>query len=211
MIRVANAAASPLRYEMDPKAQYDAWKAIEDRGQELLAIYHSHTKSAAYPSQTDVNQAVAWPDQIYLIVSLADEDAAGREGVPSKGPEDRRCRARNPLARVATPASRAVAAARVAATDGGGGGGGGKLVKVAFAPSQMEAEMIQGLLSEHGIPSLVKRGPRLRRARVHAGRAAPDLRHRVGRPAGSRSARGNPRRRGAAGRLVDAGLGDARR
>jgi hypothetical protein len=45
-------------------------------------------------------------------------------------------------------------------SDGGGGGGGdGRLVKVAFAPSQMEAEMIQGLLSEHGIPSLVKRGP----------------------------------------------------
>ena len=42
---------------------------------------------------------------------------------------------------------------------GGGGGGGGKLVKVAFAPNQMEAEMIQGLLPEHGIPSLVKRGP----------------------------------------------------
>jgi hypothetical protein len=42
---------------------------------------------------------------------------------------------------------------------GGGGGGGGRLVKVAFAQSQMEAEMIQGLLSEHGIPSLVKRGP----------------------------------------------------
>ncbi len=43
--------------------------------------------------------------------------------------------------------------------DRGGGGGGGKLVKIAFAPSQIEAEMIQGLLSEHGIPSLVKRGP----------------------------------------------------
>ncbi|HET8639045.1 MAG TPA: DUF2007 domain-containing protein [Solirubrobacterales bacterium] len=42
---------------------------------------------------------------------------------------------------------------------GGGGGGGGKLVKVAFAPNQVEAEMIQGLLSEHGIPSMVKRGP----------------------------------------------------
>jgi proteasome lid subunit RPN8/RPN11 len=73
--RVDNAAASPLRYEMDPKAQYDAYKAIEDDGQELLAIYHSHTKSAAYPSQTDVNQAVAWPDQIYVIVSLQDADA----------------------------------------------------------------------------------------------------------------------------------------
>ncbi|HEX7059782.1 MAG TPA: DUF2007 domain-containing protein [Solirubrobacterales bacterium] len=43
--------------------------------------------------------------------------------------------------------------------DEGGGGGGGRLVKVAFAPSQVEAEMIQGLLSEHGIPSMLKRGP----------------------------------------------------
>ena len=55
---------------MDPQGQYNALKAIEDAGGELLAIYHSHTKSAAYPSQTDVNQAVDWPDAIYLIVSL---------------------------------------------------------------------------------------------------------------------------------------------
>ena len=75
VIRVANSAASPLRYEMDPQEQYNALKSIEDDGGELLAIYHSHTKSAAYPSQTDVNQAVAWPDQIYVIVSLADPDA----------------------------------------------------------------------------------------------------------------------------------------
>ena len=80
VIRVENAAASPLRYEMDPKAQYEAWKSIEDEGRELLAIYHSHTKSAAYPSQTDVNQAVAWPDQVYVIVSLADEDAPDVRG-----------------------------------------------------------------------------------------------------------------------------------
>jgi proteasome lid subunit RPN8/RPN11 len=75
VVRVANSAASLLRYEMDPQGQYDALKSIEDGGQELLGIYHSHTKSAAYPSQTDVNQAVAWPEQIYVIVSLADEDA----------------------------------------------------------------------------------------------------------------------------------------
>ena len=74
VIRVANAAATPLRYEMDPQGQYDALKRIEAEGDELLAIYHSHTKSAAYPSQTDVNQAVAWPDQVYVIISLADED-----------------------------------------------------------------------------------------------------------------------------------------
>lgn len=75
VIRVVNSAASPLRYEMDPQEQYNALKSIEDGGGELLGIYHSHTKSAAYPSQTDVNQAVAWPDQVYVIVSLADPDA----------------------------------------------------------------------------------------------------------------------------------------
>jgi [CysO sulfur-carrier protein]-S-L-cysteine hydrolase len=74
VIRVANAAASPLRYEMDPKEQYEAWKSIEDGGRELLAIYHSHTKSAAYPSQTDVNFAEFWPGLTWLIVSLEDPD-----------------------------------------------------------------------------------------------------------------------------------------
>ncbi len=72
VIPVINSAASPLRFEMAPQGQYNALKAIEDDGMEMLAIYHSHTKSAAYPSQTDVNQAVNWPDAIYLIVSLQD-------------------------------------------------------------------------------------------------------------------------------------------
>jgi hypothetical protein len=40
---------------------------------------------------------------------------------------------------------------------GGGGGGDGRLVKVAFARNQVEAEMLQGLLSEAGIPSVLKR------------------------------------------------------
>jgi [CysO sulfur-carrier protein]-S-L-cysteine hydrolase len=80
VIPVVNSAASPLRFEMDPQGQYNALKAIEDEGKEMLAIYHSHTKSAAYPSQTDVNQAVNWPDAIYLIVSLEDEDAPDVKG-----------------------------------------------------------------------------------------------------------------------------------
>jgi proteasome lid subunit RPN8/RPN11 len=74
VVRVTNAAASPLRYEMDSQEMITAYNALEGEG-ELLGIYHSHTKSAAYPSQTDVNQAVAWPEQIYVIVSLADEEA----------------------------------------------------------------------------------------------------------------------------------------
>jgi proteasome lid subunit RPN8/RPN11 len=80
VIPVVNSAASPLRFEMDPQGQYNALKAIEDEGKEMLAIYHSHTKSAAYPSQTDVNQAVNWPDAIYLIVSLQNEDTPEVKG-----------------------------------------------------------------------------------------------------------------------------------
>jgi proteasome lid subunit RPN8/RPN11 len=75
VVRVKNAAASPLRYEMDPQGQFDALKEIEADGGELLGIYHSHTKSAAYPSQTDVNQAQNWPEQVYVIVSLADPES----------------------------------------------------------------------------------------------------------------------------------------
>ena len=79
VVRVVNAAATPLRYEMDPQGQFDALKEIEAEG-ELLAIYHSHTKSAAYPSQTDVNQAQNWPEPIYLIISLADGDNPDVQG-----------------------------------------------------------------------------------------------------------------------------------
>jgi proteasome lid subunit RPN8/RPN11 len=75
VVRVENAAASPLRYEMDPQGQYDALKRIEDAGDELIGIYHSHTRSAAYPSQTDVNEARMWPEQAYVIVSLENEEA----------------------------------------------------------------------------------------------------------------------------------------
>jgi proteasome lid subunit RPN8/RPN11 len=75
VVRVENAAASPLRYEMDPQGQFDGLKAIEDAGEELIGIYHSHTRSAAFPSQTDVNEAVMWPEQVYVIVSLENSEA----------------------------------------------------------------------------------------------------------------------------------------
>ena len=52
-----NAAASPLRYEIDPADQYRIEMAIEGAGRDLGAIYHSHTRSEPYPSQTDVNLA----------------------------------------------------------------------------------------------------------------------------------------------------------
>jgi proteasome lid subunit RPN8/RPN11 len=69
--RAANAAASPLRYEMDGMEQYRIQTAIEDAGLELGAIYHSHTRSDPVPSQTDINLAF-YPDALYVIVGVKD-------------------------------------------------------------------------------------------------------------------------------------------
>lgn len=65
-----NAAASPLRYEIDGAEQYRIQMEIEDAGLDLGAIYHSHTRSAPYPSQTDINLAF-YPEALYVIVGLA--------------------------------------------------------------------------------------------------------------------------------------------
>jgi proteasome lid subunit RPN8/RPN11 len=69
--RARNAEASPLRYNLDPQDQFRIMTAMEEKGEELAAIYHSHTASPAYPSQTDINLA-AYPDTLYLILSLAE-------------------------------------------------------------------------------------------------------------------------------------------
>ena len=69
--RAANSAASALRYEIDGAEQYRIQIEIDDAGLDLGAIYHSHTRSAPYPSQTDINLAF-YPDTLYVIVGLAD-------------------------------------------------------------------------------------------------------------------------------------------
>jgi proteasome lid subunit RPN8/RPN11 len=71
--RATNAEASPVRYGLDPREQYKMMMDMEGQGWTLGAIYHSHTRSPAYPSQTDVNLAF-YPEALYLIVSLQDPD-----------------------------------------------------------------------------------------------------------------------------------------
>lgn len=73
--RARNTHQSPLRFEIDSRDLIRIYTDIEQAGDELASMYHSHTKSAAYPSQTDVNFAQDWPGLIWLIVSLADRDA----------------------------------------------------------------------------------------------------------------------------------------
>jgi proteasome lid subunit RPN8/RPN11 len=68
-----NAAHSSLRYEIDGAEQYRIQMAIDDAGQDLGAIYHSHTRSAPVPSQTDINLAF-YPETLYVIVGLAADE-----------------------------------------------------------------------------------------------------------------------------------------
>jgi proteasome lid subunit RPN8/RPN11 len=74
LFRARNAEASPFRYVVDPRDQIRIMGEIEDAGEELVGIYHSHTRSPAYPSQTDVNLADGWPDPLYLICSVVSEE-----------------------------------------------------------------------------------------------------------------------------------------
>ncbi len=47
---------------------------IEDAGLELGAIYHSHTRTAPSPSQTDISFAAGWPGVLWVIVGLASQE-----------------------------------------------------------------------------------------------------------------------------------------
>jgi proteasome lid subunit RPN8/RPN11 len=65
-----NVAHSPLRFEVDGLEVHRTIEQIEGSGGELGAIYHSHTRSEPYPSQTDINFAAGWPGVEWLIVGL---------------------------------------------------------------------------------------------------------------------------------------------
>jgi [CysO sulfur-carrier protein]-S-L-cysteine hydrolase len=68
--RADNERASPYGYSLDPQSLLAAFKAAEEGYR--VAIYHSHPRSPAEPSQTDINLA-EYPDYLYVIVSLAGE------------------------------------------------------------------------------------------------------------------------------------------
>jgi [CysO sulfur-carrier protein]-S-L-cysteine hydrolase len=70
--RAANALHSPYAYEIGSEDLYRIQMEIDDAGLEVGAIYHSHTRSDPYPSQTDINLAF-YPDALYVIVGVAGE------------------------------------------------------------------------------------------------------------------------------------------
>jgi proteasome lid subunit RPN8/RPN11 len=71
-IAMLNAARSPTFYEFDSTEQFRVWQEMDDRDEEPIVIYHSHTATEAYPSRTDISLATV-PDAHYVLVSTRDE------------------------------------------------------------------------------------------------------------------------------------------
>ena len=74
-IPMTNAARSPTFYEFDSTEQFQIWKQMDERDEEPVVIYHSHTATEAYPSRTDIAYANE-PGAHYVLVSTADPATA---------------------------------------------------------------------------------------------------------------------------------------
>jgi proteasome lid subunit RPN8/RPN11 len=73
-IACRNAAASPVRYAVHPDDLYRVTVETDDAGEVIWGIVHSHVRSPATPSLTDVGLAL-YPHALYLLLSLSDEPA----------------------------------------------------------------------------------------------------------------------------------------
>ncbi|WP_084960647.1 Mov34/MPN/PAD-1 family protein [Thermoactinospora rubra] len=72
-IPMENAERSPTFYRFDSMEQFRVWREMDDRDEEPVVIYHSHTATEAYPSRTDVSYA-SEPNAHYVLVSTRDEN-----------------------------------------------------------------------------------------------------------------------------------------
>jgi proteasome lid subunit RPN8/RPN11 len=74
-IAMMNAERSPTFYRFDSLEQFRVWREMDERDEEPVVIYHSHTATEAYPSRTDVTYA-AEPNVHYVLVSTRDPENA---------------------------------------------------------------------------------------------------------------------------------------
>jgi proteasome lid subunit RPN8/RPN11 len=77
-----NKLASPYRYDVHPDDLYRISVAADDADEVIWGIVHSHTHTPAVPSPTDIGLAF-YPDALYLLVSLSDDEADPATGAPS--------------------------------------------------------------------------------------------------------------------------------
>ena len=78
---VRNAAASPYRYEIHPDDLYRVVVGADDADEVIWGIVHSHVRTPAVPSPTDIGLAF-YPDALYLLVTLSEDDADPVTGAP---------------------------------------------------------------------------------------------------------------------------------
>ena len=71
LVEMVNAAGSPTFYEFDSGDLLRLYKEFDERDEEPVVIYHSHTATEAYPSRTDINLAQE-PGAHYVLVSTRD-------------------------------------------------------------------------------------------------------------------------------------------
>jgi len=74
-IPMINAERSPTFYRFDSLEQLRVWREMDDRDEEPVVIYHSHTATEAYPSRTDISYA-SEPGAHYVLVSTREPDRA---------------------------------------------------------------------------------------------------------------------------------------
>lgn len=75
-IPMENAARSMTYFLFDPGEQYRVWGDMDDRDEEAVVIYHSHTATEAYPSREDISFASWHPGVHFLLVSTRDSERA---------------------------------------------------------------------------------------------------------------------------------------
>jgi len=73
LVEMANAERSPTFYRFDSMEQLRVWREMDERDEEPIVVYHSHTATEAYPSRTDISLAME-PGAHYVLVSTREPE-----------------------------------------------------------------------------------------------------------------------------------------
>ncbi|MDQ1704841.1 MAG: [CysO sulfur-carrier protein]-S-L-cysteine hydrolase [Frankiaceae bacterium] len=76
IIPMLNAARSPTFFEFDSKDLFNLYREVDERDEDIVVIYHSHTATEAYPSRTDIQFGSLNPDAHWVLVSTRDPQVA---------------------------------------------------------------------------------------------------------------------------------------
>jgi len=74
IVPMLNAARSPTFFEFDSMDLFRLYREVDERDEEIVVIYHSHTATEAYPSRTDIQYGTLNPDAHWVLVSTRDAD-----------------------------------------------------------------------------------------------------------------------------------------